>query len=114
MNNTILTAEELAYKIFFEGITDRKPNEDLEFRKMYAKTFSKPIPSKDYGWKNGRVMEPHDTVKAMIEFARLNCEAQLKAILQKVTTKVEYSGIGEEIIIDKDSIINAYPLNQIK
>lgn len=50
----------------------------------------------------------------MIEFARLHCEAQLKAILKNVSTKVEYSGIGEEVIVDKDSIINAYPLNQIK
>ena len=52
--------------------------------------------------------------KRLIEFARLHCEAQLKAILEKVETKIEYSGIGEEVIIDKDSIIEAYPLNQIK
>jgi hypothetical protein len=124
MNNTIPTAEELAYKIFFEGITDRKPNEDLESRKMYAKTLSKPIPSKDYGLKNGRVMEPHDTVKAMIEFARLHCEAQLKSILEKVriydandtdNPLLDSDGIPyEDWRIDKSSIINAYPLNQIK
>jgi len=56
--------------------------------------------------------------KAMIEFAKLHCEAQLKAILEKAKTKIEWEGnTGSEyygIVVDKDSIINAYDLNKIK
>jgi hypothetical protein len=77
--------------------------------------------------------------EALIEFAKLHCEAQLKAILEKVrvredelnprnTEKVESTYIGIEFeadkgyedycpykyTVDKDSIINAYDLNNIK
>jgi hypothetical protein len=80
-----------------------------------------------------------DVAKVMIQFAKLHCEAQLKAILEKVrvredelspvnTEKVENTYIGIEFevdkgyedycpykyTVDKDSIINAYDLNQIK
>ena len=56
------------------------------------------------------------------EFTKLHCEAQLKAILENVTTKNDpnsYTGnTGSEyppdIIVDVDSIINSYPLNKIK
>jgi hypothetical protein len=51
-------------------------------------------------------------------FAKLHCEAQLKAILENASLitegglKLKYSdGYGD---LDKDSIINAYDLNQIK
>ena len=111
--NNLPTAEELAYKVFFDGITDRKPNEELKFREMYAKTFSKPIPSKDYGWKNGRVMEPHDTVKAMIEFAKLHVEEALKAASENVKHET-YEFDGKQPAIDKKTILNAYPLTNIK
>jgi hypothetical protein len=49
--------------------------------------------------------------KAMIEFAKLHCESQLKAILDKA--KPIHKGYGL-FGIDKDSITNAYDLNQIK
>lgn len=50
----------------------------------------------------------------MIEFAKLHCEAQLKAILEKADTKLEKGVMDEYRVVDKDSIINAYGLNQIK
>lgn len=57
-------------------------------------------------------------VHILIEFAKLHCEAQLKAILKNVKTKDEWEGnTGSEYcdtVVDKDSIKNAYDLNQIK
>jgi hypothetical protein len=58
----------------------------------------------------------------MVAFAKLHCEAQLKAILENVRTKDDpYSYTGNtgseyppDVIVDEDSIINAYDLNQIK
>lgn len=53
------------------------------------------------------------TVKnLMIEFAKLHVEAQEKAILKKAKTKVINFWGGVEI--DKDSILNSYPLDKIK
>lgn len=125
MEGKIPTAEELAYKVFFNRITARNPNEELELREMYAKIHSKPIPSKNYGWKNGRVTEPNDTVKAMIEFARLHVKAALEAASKSACTKIEEcytDNLGNEsgelydkiAVIDKNSILNAYPLDSIK
>ena len=51
------------------------------------------------------------------EFAKLHCEAQLKAILEnaKVKKTVTSGGIRSiKHVVDKDSILNAYPLDQIK
>jgi hypothetical protein len=58
----------------------------------------------------------------MQEFAKLHCEAQLKAIIKNVTTKerkkIHKCSSGSEYsytaVIDKKSIINAYNLNNIK
>jgi hypothetical protein len=56
----------------------------------------------------------------MIEFAKLHCEAQLKAILENAKTNLiedecPLTGqLFETREIDKDSIINAYNLNNIK
>ena len=50
--------------------------------------------------------------EAMIEFAKLHCEAQLSAILSNATTRFIPFTDDEEV--DKDSIINAYPLDNIK
>lgn len=111
--NKIPTAEELAYKIFFDGITNRKPNEDLSFRQMYAKQFSKPIPSKEYGFENGRIIEPHDTIKAMIEFAKLHVKSALEAAANNA--KIKYDFYDEmAAYVDSQSILNAYPDENIK
>ena len=53
-----------------------------------------------------------DISEAMIEFAKLHLEAQKKAILKNAKLKkVNFWG-GTEI--DKNSIINSYPLDKIK
>lgn len=59
----------------------------------------------------------HVTIKRMQEFAKLHCEAQSKAILEKAKVKktVTSGGIRSiKHVVDKDSILNAYPLDKIK
>jgi hypothetical protein len=61
---------------------------------------------------------------AMIEFAKMHCEAQLKAILENACMKEYNQGdwdtcwisndMGDVYVLDKNSITNAYDLNQIK
>jgi hypothetical protein len=55
---------------------------------------------------------------ALINYAKLHCEAQLKAILENVKIKTETYFSPDESnwkkIVDEDSIIKAYDLNQIK
>jgi hypothetical protein len=69
--------------------------------------------------EDGKTCEAHThlVVKQMIEFAKLHCEAQLKAIIENVQmTGISY-GNDKSITdyeVDKDSIINAYPLDLIK
>ena len=54
---------------------------------------------------------------AMIEFAKLHLKAQEEAILNKAKTiEICYGNTGSEycdIIVDKKSIINAYPIENI-
>lgn len=51
-------------------------------------------------------------------FAKLKCQEQLQAILENVKIKIEWEGTpgltSYKTIVDKDSIINAYDLNNIK
>ena len=49
--------------------------------------------------------------KAMIEFAKLHVEAALKEANRKVIVTYYYD---EGIRVNKDSILNAYPLENIK
>jgi hypothetical protein len=54
--------------------------------------------------------------KFAIEFAKLHCEAQLKSILEKAKVKktVTSGGIRSiKHVVDKDSILTAYPLDKI-
>jgi uncharacterized protein YjbI with pentapeptide repeats len=61
---------------------------------------------------NNMVCFSDDVQKAMIEFAKLHLEAQKKAILKNAKLKkVNFWG-GTEI--DKNSILNSYPLDKIK
>ena len=53
-----------------------------------------------------------DIKKAMIEFAKLHVEAALKEANRKVIVTYYYDEGG--IRVNKDSILNAYPLNLIK
>ena len=53
--------------------------------------------------------------KAMIEFAKLHVEAALKEASEKakmIDVGIDYSIIKWEV--DKDSILNSYPLDKIK
>tara|TARA_R110000868_G_scaffold101359_2_gene279045 strand:- start:126 stop:365 length:240 start_codon:yes stop_codon:yes gene_type:complete len=58
------------------------------------------------------------TKRAMVEFAKFHCKAQLEAILSKAKTKNidgGWQGGGTSItVIDKESIKNAYNLDNIK
>jgi len=59
-----------------------------------------------------------DITHAMIEFAKLHVEAALKEAVEKAKIKYEYSGnTGSEYCdeyVDHNSILNAYPLTNIK
>ena len=56
-----------------------------------------------------------DIVKKAIEFAKFHVEAALKAAAENAETETEhdYRG-GSWDMVDKDSILNAYPLENIK
>lgn len=59
-----------------------------------------------YGWS---------AKDAMIAFARLHVEAALKAASENATQNYsEENVLGESYTINKDSILNAYPLTLIK
>jgi hypothetical protein len=68
----------------------------------------------------GCILESHhkpDIEKAMIEFAKLHVEAALKEASEKADTiYVEEDGCatGDYYEVDKDSILNSYPLTNIK
>ena len=54
----------------------------------------------------------------MIEFAKMHVQAALKAASENAQRKKVYNGHSERLIvkrvIDKESILNAYPLTNIK
>lgn len=62
--------------------------------------------------------------KRLVEFAKLHCEAQLKAIVENAQMKEYQQGdwdscwisndMGDVYVLDKNSIINAYSLDLIK
>ncbi len=73
------------------------------------------IQNYDMNFKDGK----SPLVHLIKEFAKLHCEAQLKAILAKITTYILYqdeNGVLEEpiVYVDKDSIVTAYSLDNIK
>lgn len=53
----------------------------------------------------------------LIEFAKIHCKAQAEAICENVKTKTQKAifveGSWNETIVDKDSILTAYPLENI-
>ena len=66
----------------------------------------------------GNMYKREDVSKKMIEFARLHVEAALKEASEKAETDYElgnpYDANSRYEIVDKDSILNAYPLENIK
>jgi hypothetical protein len=65
---------------------------------------------------------PNNHHKALIEFAKLHVEAALKTASEKAETDYTYEGESGEFedipvfnyFVDKDSILNAYPLTNVK
>ena len=61
-------------------------------------------------WKNGMNLQER-IHESMIEFAKLHVEAALEEANRKVIVTYYYD---EGIRVNKDSILNAYPLTNIK
>ncbi len=59
--------------------------------------------------------EPDDDTiyEAMVEFAKLHVEAALKAASEKADIIPDPNGMDWDVV-DKDSILSAYPLENIK
>ena len=55
-----------------------------------------------------------DAVVIMRDFAKLHVEAALEAASEKADTCEKAASRGHETVVDKDSILNAYPLDNIK
>lgn len=107
----MITAEELLYNTLLKGIINRK-GEDYSMKELYARELSRQIPSKNYG-VDGHVMEDHDTVKAMLEFAKLHREAIIKEIAEDYLYYLE-GDEGSEHLNKKKFFKEIYPLTNIK
>jgi len=58
---------------------------------------------------------PNEVYRIMIGFAKMHVEAALEAASENAIAKENPSDFGTgEIWVDEDSILNAYPLNNIK
>ena len=74
----------------------------------------------DPDWSDGDQFNRKEVCKHMIEFARLHVEAALEAADEKATvTPIDHEEISEGSWrpiwgVDSDSILNAYPLTNIK
>jgi hypothetical protein len=53
-----------------------------------------------------------DIISLMVEFAKLHVEAALKEASEKATVYADEGGYSE--FVDEQSILNAYPLDNIK
>lgn len=66
----------------------------------------------------GCIINHSDVKKAMIEFAKLHVEAALKEASEKsrikANTQQGNSMFIDDFEVNKESILNAYPLNNIK
>jgi len=60
---------------------------------------------------SGGMLTAGSTIKAMIEFAKLHVEAALQAALENSETYMDGSSVFNEF---ESSILNAYPLDNIK
>jgi hypothetical protein len=63
-------------------------------------------------------LSEYEIAEHMIEFAKLHVEEALKSASENAERKKVYNGHPQRLIvkrvIDKDSILNAYPLTNIK
>jgi len=75
-----------------------------------------PTVEEFYKQTTGCVINHGDIKKAMIEFAKLHVEAALLEASEKATVNINgfIQEYDENCCADKDSILNAYPLENIK
>lgn len=101
----IPTAEELLYKTLLEGIVDRRGKDGDGLKpEIYAYNLSSKIRH-----RITKELQNHNTVIAMIEFAKLHVKAALEAVAKN--GKETWDWTTEEC----NSIIeDAYPENLIK
>ena len=85
-------------EVFYIGIGSDNTNKIPTVEEFYKQT-------------TGCIMNHGDIKKAMIEFAKLHVEAALEEANRKVIVTYYYD---EGIRVNKDSILNAYPLENIK
>jgi len=71
-----------------------------------------PTAEETYTKITGCVINHKDVKKAMIEFTKLHVEAALKAAAEQA--EIENDWDNQKGNISKDSILNAYPLENIK
>lgn len=85
---------------------------------LFSKKYTNPLDSKSREIVIDNFMIQHeDYVKSAIEFAKYHVELALKEASEKAEMKLlidEENDIIEEANIDKDTILNAYDLTQIK
>ena len=66
----------------------------------------------------GCIINHSDIKKAMIEFAKIHVQAALREASEKSKVKIEWEGTPGltpyETIVDKDSILNSYSIDNIK
>lgn len=95
-----------------------KINESIEERISTTEQFFEKYSSL-YQFEEGDpeyLIDKLDFKEAMIEFAKLHVEAALKVASEKVSLTdfaYEFLQEGSDDAIDKDSILNSYPLNKI-
>ena len=76
-----------------------------------------PTAEEFYKQTTGCTINHGDVKTAMIEFAKLHVEAALKAASEKATSSAFYSPDNDgtyDSSVHKSSILNAYPLENIK
>lgn len=83
-----------------------------------AEEFLKQVsPNDDFGLRIDLGNSKKHIYEIMCRFAKLHVEAALKAASENAEIRTEEIGGGLNIewkVIDKDSILNAYPLTNIK
>jgi len=76
--------------------------------------FAKPLTKEEKIIYLTSIITHQDYVNDMIEFTKFHVTEALKQASEKATTKEVEWGLGVDIQVDKDSILNAYDLNLIK
>jgi hypothetical protein len=97
-----------------ESVEDKIPSAE-EWLSNHKELSSYDVAYHDEGGYQG--VDENKLYKIMIEFAKLHVEAALKAASEKVSLTdfaYEFLQEGADDAIDKETILNAYPLDNIK